>query len=257
MKINKKTIIIYIIILCVSLIMCWDYVRMHWANDTYAIYDWGYYEYGTKIFLKNGRPFSCLLLIIAEIFNLKIEILVKISTILGICISSASVMLIRKIICNFKPPKNNLDEFKIIVISYCTIYNFMYIDILYFAEACILATGVFFSIFAAYKLVLSSKHKIIKSFFYLLIAVFCYNGIVGVYIVSVVLLLLLQNNTFSKNLKYILITVVLIITTIILNFIQIKLVSNLFNFSQNTRLSSNIIYNILFILKNARKNFNE
>ena len=73
MKINKKTIIIYIIILCVSLIMCWNYVRMHWANDTYAIYDWGYYEYGTKIFLKNGRPFSCLLLIIAEIFNLKIE----------------------------------------------------------------------------------------------------------------------------------------------------------------------------------------
>ncbi len=257
MKINKKTIVIYIIVLCVALIMCWNYVKMHWANDTYTIYNTGYYEYGIKVFLKNGRPFSCLLLIIAGKFNLKIETLVKISTILGICISSASVMLIRMIICRFKPPRNNLDEFKIAIISYCTIYNFMYIDILYFAEACILASGVFLAIFAAYKLVLSPKHKIIKSFFYLLIAVFCYNGIVGVYIVSVILLLLLQNNIFSKNFKYIFISVALIVTTIVLNFIQIKLVINLFNFSQNTRLSLNIIYNTLFILKNARKNFNE
>ena len=90
-----------------------------------------------------------------------------------------------------------------------------------------------------------------------MIAVFCYNGIVGVYIVSVILLLLLQNNIFSKNFKYIFISVALIVTTIVLNFIQIKLVINLFNFSQNTRLSLNIIYNTLFILKNARKNFNE
>ena len=45
MKINKKTIVIYIIVLCVALIMCWNYVKMHWANDTYTIYNTGYYEY--------------------------------------------------------------------------------------------------------------------------------------------------------------------------------------------------------------------
>lgn len=249
MKVNKKNVIIYIIVLFISLIMCYNYVKIHYANDTFAIYNMGYYEYGTKVFLKAGRPFSCLLLIFAGKFNLSIETFTEISTILGIFVSSLSVMLIRKIIYKFKLPKNNFEELIVLAISYCTIYNFMYIEILYFAEACVLAFGIFMAILSSYQLILSDKYRILKSFFLLLLAVFSYNGTVGVYIVSVVLISLLKNNNFIKVAKDILIALLFIIVTIFLNFIQIKYVSNYLNITQS-RLSYNIINNIIYIISN-------
>lgn len=254
MKTKKREAIIFCVILLISFGMCFNYIKLHYANDTYAIYNMGYIEYATKIFLKAGRPFSCLLLIISDKLKLPIETLVLISTIIGIVISCMSVMLIRKIIKNLKYPKDILEEIIVVTIAYCTIYNFMYIEILHFAETCILSLGIFAAIYAAYQLVVSNKCNIIRSFILLTIAVFSYNGTVGVYIVTVVLLSLLYNDGFKENIRNIIKAVILIIITIGLNFIQIKVASNYYNVIQN-RLSSNIINNLLYIIKNVRKCF--
>ena len=171
------------------------------------------------------------------------------SKLCGILITCLSVMLVRKIIIKFKPAKTITEEIIITMISYCTIYNFMYIEILYFAESCVMALGVFMALLAAYQFIEPCKHKVIKSFILLLIAVFSYNGTVGVYIVSVILILLLQNKNLKYFLKNIFIAIGLILTSIILNFIQIKLAQNYFNIVQN-RLSFNIIYNLKFIIGN-------
>ena len=108
------------------------------------------------------------------------------------------------------------------------------------------------AIFAAYQFIEPCKHKIIKSFVLLLIAVFSYNGVIGIYIVTVVLVILLQNNNLKNFLKNIFIAIALILVTIALNFAQIKFAQNYFNTVQN-RLSFDIIYNIKFIINNLRK----
>lgn len=94
-----------------------------------------------------------------------------------------------------------------------------------------------------------------KSFTYLLIAIFCYNGTIGIYIVTVFLLLLMQkNNSVKSIIKNILIAGILELIVISLNFIQIKIVCNYMGITQN-RLSLNIIDHFIYIALNCGRVF--
>lgn len=138
MKEKRKSIIIYIVLVCISFIICQNFIKTHYTSDTYNMINMGYEEYAIKIFLKDGRVFSCLITLLAGKINMPIELFVRTSTIIGICISCLSVMLIRKIMITEKAPQNIWHEIIVICIAYCTIFNFMYVEMLYFAEAAIL-----------------------------------------------------------------------------------------------------------------------
>lgn len=140
LKIKNRKIIIYVLLVLISFIICQNYLKMHYAVDTYAMINMGYKNYATKYFLKDGRVFSFLITFLAGKINLPIEVFVRISTLIGIFVSCLSVMLIRKIMITEKLPKNIWQEIIITGIAYCTIFNFMYIEVLHFAEASILAT---------------------------------------------------------------------------------------------------------------------
>ena len=85
----------------ISLLICVNYVKGHYANDSYAIMNQGYYKYATGTFLTAGRPIACLLLLVADMLNLSVCVLAKCSFIIGILISCSLVMLIRKMKGNF------------------------------------------------------------------------------------------------------------------------------------------------------------
>ena len=174
MKKTKKELLIYFIVVASAIIIFKNYIIGHYAVDTYAIANLGYKEYAIKIFLKAGRPFSCILLI-ADLINLPIKVLVIFSTIMAIFISALSVMKLREIILKNKNVADKYNELIVIAISFCTVFNFMYIENLYFAEASIMATAVYLSIVAANQLLNLEKHNMIKSLMILLIAIFSYS----------------------------------------------------------------------------------
>lgn len=253
MKKTKKEILIYFIVVASAIIIFKNYIIGHYAVDTYAIADLGYKEYAIKIFLKAGRPFSCMLLLIADLINLPIKVLVMLSTIMAIFISALSIMKLREIILKNKNVADKYNELIVIAISFCTVFNFMYIENLYFAEASIIATAVYLSIVAANQLLNLEKHNMIKSLMILLIAIFSYNAVINVYITSVVFLLIIDKNSRTKKeiAKLFLSACTICLITIVLNFAQIKCICNGLGLLQN-RISSQTNYftNIAYIFLN-------
>lgn len=168
------------------------------------------------------------------LLDIPIKTFVIISTIIAIFISCLSVMNLRKLMLKNKEAKSLFSEFLVVAIAFCAIFNFMYIENLYFAEAAIMALAVYLSIIAAEKLLISDTKNIVKSLIYLLFAIFCYNGVISVYVATVLLLLVIGNEKkFKKNIKIILNACAFCIVAIILNFIQIKIVCNYLNLTQN------------------------
>lgn len=254
MKKTKKEILIYFIVVASAIIIFKNYIIGHYAVDTYAIANLGYKEYAIKIFLKAGRPFSCMLLLIADLINLPIKVLVMLSTIMAIFISALSIMKLREIILKNKNVADKYNELIVIAISFCTVFNFMYIENLYFAEASIMATAVYLSIVAANQLLNLEKHNMIKSLMILLIAIFSYNAVINVYITSVVFLLIIDKNSRTKKeiAKLFLSACTICLITIVLNFAQIKCICNGLALLQN-RISSQTNYftNIAYIFLNC------
>lgn len=254
MKKTKKELLIYFIVVASAIIIFKNYIIGHYAVDTYAIANLGYKEYAIKIFLKAGRPFSCMLLLIADLINLPIKVLVMFSTIMAIFISALSVMKLREIILKNKNVADKYNELIVIAISFCTVFNFMYIENLYFAEASIMATAVYLSIVAANQLLNLEKHNMIKSLMILLIAIFSYNAVINVYITSVVFLLIIDKNSRTKKetAKLFLSACTICLITIVLNFAQIKCICNGLGLLQN-RISSQTNYftNIAYIFLNC------
>lgn len=250
MKKTKKEIFIYFIVVASAIIIFKNYIIGHYAVDTYAIANLGYKEYAIKIFLKAGRPFSCTLLLIANLINLPIKVLVIFSTIVAIFISALSVMKLREIILRKRNIANKYDEIIITAISFSTVFNFMYIENLYFAEASIMATAVYLSIVAANQLLDSEKYNIIKSLIILIIAIFSYNAVISIYITLVVFLLIIDKNIRTKKeITTIFFTAcVICLIAIAINLAQIKFICNALGVLQN-RISkqTNYFINIAYI----------
>ena len=101
-KKNKKDICIYFLILFFSVIMCHNFLRMHYASDTWASIDMGYTKYANDFFLGDARIFSAFSLYIADFLNLSIETFVVIMDFFAIVISCISVMLIYKLFVKLK-----------------------------------------------------------------------------------------------------------------------------------------------------------
>ena len=57
-KKHKKDISIYSLILIFSVIMCHNFLKMHYASDTWASIDMGYTKYANEFFLGDARIFS-------------------------------------------------------------------------------------------------------------------------------------------------------------------------------------------------------
>ena len=252
-KLLLKKSVYYIIILILAFLINKNYITGHYATDTYAIINMGYEKYAVEVFLNAGRLFSCLFLLTSGLFRLPIDIFVTISTVLAILISGLSVKRLTRIMFRYKMPKNKTDVFIAFAISFCTIFNFMYIEILYFTEAAVLALAVYLSILSADVLISSKRYGSLKSFFLITMAIFCYNSVYSIYFITVMLLILLEKNNNNKKIIYaqILKSITFVLIALILNFIQIKITSSLLN-SYQSRISSVSIWfnNICFILMN-------
>lgn len=248
----KKKIKIYICLVVVVSVMCFPYLTMHYSTDDYTIIGDGYYKYGIETFLNAGRIFSSGITVLAGYINLPINIFVQILFYLGILISCLCVMEIRRYIIKVKPENNLKEKILIIGIAFCIIFNFMYLENMYFVEIPVMALGILFFIKASEKLV---DEKYITSFIYLMIGELCYQGTINFFITFTFLLLLIKNNKINKDLIVkMLLAVLFCLAVIIINIAQIKICGKIFNLNQtrlgNVRL---IPRNIIYILKNMDK----
>ena len=253
MKKRQKDYLIFFGIFILAILIYSNWITMHYASDTYNIMNVGYETYATNWSLKDGRLIMYLITMICAKLNISIEIYV-IGTLLGALLISAGCVIKLKNIVLANTEYSLKKEILVVIASFFTIFNFMYIENLYFAEASIMATAVYLSIVAANQLLNLEKHNMIKSLMILLIAIFSYNAVINVYITSVVFLLIIDKNSRTKKetAKLFLSACTICLITIVLNFAQIKCICNGLGLLQN-RISSQTNYftNIAYIFLNC------
>lgn len=250
MKEKKRNLIIYLILILITIIMCFPYLTEHYSSDDYTIIGYGYYKYGIEKFLNDGRVFSSVITLLAGYWNLPIKVFIQGLFYIGILISCLCVIKIKNIITKIKPEKNLKETVLVLGISYCIIFNFMYLENMYFAEIPIMALGILLFIKSSEKLV---ESKYLKSLAYLIIGELCYQGTINFFITFTFLLLIIKNKGIDKEvIKKVIISGLFCLISVGINLIQIKICGKIFGLEQIRlggiqKIPGNIIYIMLHI----------
>lgn len=250
-KISKKDISIFIIIFIITCIIFFPFLKGHYATDTYNLANVGYQNYAIKWSLNDGRVFMSVMVLIAGKLKMSIELFVYITLVLALFISCISVIYIKKIIEKYKKSKNIWSEIIVTIISYVTIFNFMYIEDMYFVECFVMATSILIFIIASNILVKKEKNSIIKSLILVIVGIMFYQGTICIYFAMTFLLTILKN---KKNIKQIIIDMIecgiLAFISVLLNIFLVNMIGKIFEMKQN-RLNSikDILNNFQIICK--------
>ncbi|MDD3303354.1 MAG: glucosyltransferase domain-containing protein [Clostridia bacterium] len=226
---------------------------MHYATDTYNIINVGYQKYAINWSLTDGRIFMGIIGLLAETLSLPIDIYVIVLSILSLIISCITVIILKNIILRYKQTENKWKKIIALIISYCTIFNFMYLENLYFVESFVMALSILLFIIAADLLVRKGKYNFIKSMVLVIIGVMCYQGTIGIFFATTLLFSLINNK--EKGVKNIIkdffACCLIVATAVAINILQIKMIEIIFGTNQ-TRIGSlsKIWYNYIYILTN-------
>lgn len=139
-------------IVIVATIVNWNYITMHYATDTYNIINVGYERYALEWSLKDGRIWMSFIGLLANKLQIPISIYVSTLTVLAILVSCIAIIRLKNIILQYKEKHSILLEGIAVLISYITIFNFMYIENLYFVENLVMAFSIWLIIEAQIRL---------------------------------------------------------------------------------------------------------
>lgn len=250
--IYKKDIISFIIIFVIACITLIGFFPMHYATDTYNIINIGYEEYMMNNSLKDGRIVMAILVFIANVFNMPIEIWIPILLVLAVIISCISVIILRNTILSYKPAKNKWVEVIVLLISYCTIFNFMYLENLYFAECTVMALSVFAYMLSAKNIV---KRHYVKAILLAMLGVVSYQGTIGTIAVMALIFTFLENTGKEKYAKYIILDIIKTIAILLLvAVVELLLIKGICYFTgmtgDRTQDINSIIKNLKYIFNN-------
>jgi len=252
MKRTKDDITGLIIISILTMILFSSWINMHYGTDTYNIINVGYEHYAINNSLKDGRIVMSGFMLLMEYLNCDIIVVVRITLIMAILISCISVLYLKNIILICIKEKNKIANIIAYAISYLIIFNFMYLDNLYFVECMVMSISVLLYLIAANIIVKKEKGYFYKSLLLVIIGMFCYQGTINFVFTMTIVLLFAKHRKINKEfLKEIITCCIIIIIPVLLNMVQIKIVENLFNIKQY-RMGGvqNIIRNIKYIFDN-------
>lgn len=199
---KSNNIKIFITIVAIVAILLSNFLKMHYAQDTYCVIQSGFREYA-ETFMYSGRPISSISMLIAEFFKISPKMYVCGMSYIAVFALSLSIYilantLIKLLGCN----SDNKKCIFIYMLAFITIFNFCTIDLLVFAESGVLTLGILFSVIAGCLFATNIKHRYIYSLICGLIGVLCHQAVFNIY-VPIALIMVVQKNKESivKTLK--------------------------------------------------------
>lgn len=252
MKKRTKNLILFFILFVITGVVFWNYVSMHYATDTYNIMNIGYEKYAINNSLSDGRIFMFLIGMFANVTNIPINIYVITLTVLGLLISCIAVVVLKDMIMKFCKKETKLQEFIAILIAYCTIFNFMYVENLYFVEAAVMACSILLYIIAVKQIIERKKLYVLKAGILAIVATFCYQGTIGLFALYGVVFSIVKNGkNIKETLKDFGVIILITIISFVANLIQIDIATYVAGTTQK-RLNGiqNLLENFMYVLKN-------
>lgn len=253
-KITREEIITYIIIFVITCIIFIPFLIGHYATDTYNVINIGYEKYAIEWSLNDGRIFMSAITLLAGKINLPIEAFIFITLFLALIISCLSVMQIKKVVEKYKKSKNIWQNILTVTMAYITIFNFMYIEDMYFVESFVMSVSILLFIISANILVeKQEKYYLIKTLLLVITGIMFYQGSICMFFIMTLFISILKN---KNNVKQIFIDViecgVIALISAVLNVLLIKCIGKIYGMEQ-TRLSevNEIFKNIYKIAMNT------
>ena len=147
---NKKSFLIFGIILLLCVFICSPLLQFHIASDTYNLMDLGYFVYPSHYFLKDARIVSTLVMYIAGMLNLSYPVFIVLMEILAVIIVALSIFYLYKTVQDKVELKSNGKILFIIMASFIMIFNCMSLEYLLYAECSVMCLSVLLSILSNY-----------------------------------------------------------------------------------------------------------
>ena len=245
LKKHQKQFIIFGIILLFCIIICSPMLQFHIASDTYNLMDLGYFEYPSQYFLKDARIVSTLVMYIAGILHLPYEVFIVLMEILAVIIVSFSIYYIYKTINEKIKINSNIKIALVIMAAFILVFNCMSLEYLLYAECSVMCLSIFLSVMAARTFTSNEKYKTIKSIILVIIATFCYQGAVNIFLPLTILFLFIDKNrkTAKEMVKQIVLACVIIGVAYLINVFSIYLINTILGVEQ-TRIAGGILNNL-------------
>ena len=200
-KLNKQNVIKYLIIVATTLLFCQNFLQMHYSSDTYVLYDLGYMEYPSQYFLLDGRLISTLVCYLAGILNIPIPAYIIGMDFIGIILIATAIYMMDRILENIIKPEKKIVKLMLLASCFILILNQFTLEYLLFPESAVMCLGVLFNVIAVKLMVDNPKHKYIKIFLALLVAVFCYQGLLNMFPVLAILVYIVKQIVDKREYK--------------------------------------------------------
>lgn len=191
-KINKKDIITILGILGVIVIICSNFLQMHFSSDTFVLYDLGYLKYPTEYFLQDGRLISALFCYAGGYLKLPIPLYIVVMDFLGMAFLAKSIFVVAEIFKNIIKPNSLKKEILIYLSSFILILNQYTLEYLLFPESAVMCLGVLFNVIALKEFVSDNKLKYLKSTGLLFLTGISYQGELNIFPILVILVLIIK-----------------------------------------------------------------
>ena len=228
-KIQKHQIHTLFGIFIFVIILLSNFLKMHYAQDTYHTVSYGYSYTAKNAFLYSGRPITAIAFYIADLLNLSIEMHIFIMTCISIINLSIAVYILFitvEKICYKKNSETN--KFLILFVSFICVFNFCTMDLLVFSESGILTMGLLFSVVAGCQWNSEKKNRYLKIAVLSLIGVLCYQGILNIYIpIALVFIVNKNKSSIKKTVKEAFVALLLYGMALILSMLISKLIGNI------------------------------
>lgn len=186
-KEKKNLIILWGCVFIISLFICIAFLKPHYTHDTYNIAKQGYTYYACDRFMKEARPVSAFINILADFLHIPIDVYMVTSFILSLILLSCSVVMLynllrKELVTEGKEQKDKKGLWiGILLVSYLIIFNYMSIEHILFLESCVLGLSMLLTIWAFKLMITEEKHNLAKSIIVLIMAVFCYQGSIALF----------------------------------------------------------------------------
>lgn len=241
---NKKDIYVFIGMLIFSIIICTNFIKIHFAQDTYCLFSSGYYDY-MLVFLRSARFFSALELLVSKALDITLLTNLRIISIMAIFfITLAWFILYKFVIKLIKKDKSIYWNILVAVITFSILYNFASCEMFIFAESGIMCLSILFSVIAACIFNSNIKHRYILSFIFVFLSSISYQSTISVFVIIALIMEAYRN---KGNIKRIIGEAILIGIfyggALALNLVIIKIIDNIFKdtFRPTATLSFSVI----------------
>lgn len=228
---NKYNIFIYLGMLFFSLVICTNFIRTHFALDTYCVYAYDSTKLITNFLLSN-RLISALAIWISNMLKIPFFINMKILTILGIIFLTISWFILYKFIIKINNKQTDiLYNLLIAGISYIIIFNFCTVEYLVFWESAVMCLGILFTTISSCIFNTDIKYKNFIVLFILFLGSICYQGAITLFIpLSLVLILYKQKENIKTIIFETIKTGIIYVIVMVINLLAIKIFGNILNY---------------------------